>query len=1095
MDRREGRVMRIVVLSLFAGLAVCIAGALPSASHAQVPDHPRLIVIGQDLHALTHPDGPWETWSERERASVLAYRSIVLAAEDLVRSPIGDTTWRHRFVDEQTAFYHNMKTLALAHLLRRSEPYDDAYLDYACATLDFIRTSAYPMWYTDADPYNTDLNTGELLAGWALAFDWLYQDMTPAQVAHNVEALLYLLGTQNYDHVKTGLNDNNHIAVCFGGRGLACLALETHCTAQQESSRRTWLVEARYRVIDYLTWGFGDCGAGFEGVFYSMYGLNTSLPFGLATDRLAHLPANQRVNVSQLNVQQAGTWLCYEQLPFDPAAGTPINDTARPPIDMNSAVMKPYPWLMAFGTPDRPSGAKLLLLTQYPPADWGTHLAMPFDPDAPNANACLFSKIARPSGDSTLDFNRSAVDVLLGWPDDTVPPGVFYESLRPSRAFTGRGIVFFREEALTLDDGRLVSDPGAWFLTFESQEPPGWTQGGHQGHRQNDTNHYLYFWNRHAIAYDSGHRSWNASYHNARMIRPPGQSWVEPTRDARGSLGRHILGRGLAPSFAVGDDSSGWNWTSDVVDRAQRSFLVIPRSAAAPPFVLIYDDLDFFGGNAWESRFYWQGEEGAIMTVVGRATARSVMAETAADMTILRPTPSSLTVESIKPYHENWPAHPRLTATIGASVNPNAIALLEAYLTEDGPSLTATAINHANPNTYAYTIDDGAESYIVVLRQAGAAGYVTFDVDGKTLKTDALHTVLHFSTRTRSWPEITAGMMAGGTRVWYEGRYVMGIHNGAAAGDLTFDANEVSVTFDAGGPATPEYYVGPVIPAAAIVDGVERATDMIDIPHPLRSSFPARVGRSPANGTVPPEWLYTVEVTLRTAEGDPVAGWPVERIAMDIQNCPNPRLDLAPQGPSDAQGRIVWTEGLDSGGSHQAAGAPVVALTIDYVGEEAALLHAYDSVTSPDEDGDMDVDEDDFVIWNEAFENEGPLYIGDLDRDGVVTWNDYSWMQAHGLPGYHPPPPPALQLSAPNPARSEVALLCGLPVGGHVSVDVFDVQGRLVRKLLEQHMKRGTHTVRWDGHNDSGMRAGAGIYILRLRQGNETRIVRVVLLH
>ena len=86
----------------------------------------------------------------------------------------------------------------------------------------------------------------------------------------------------------------------------------------------------------------------------------------------------------------------------------------------------------------------------------------------------------------------------------------------------------------------------------------------------------------------------------------------------------------------------------------------------------------------------------------------------------------------------------------------------------------------------------------------------------------------------------------------------MGIYNDALAGDLTFDAGEVSVSFDSGGSPSPEYYIGPAIPSWAVVNVVEETTDMIDIPHPLRSSFLNRVCRSPNNGTVFPEWQYTV---------------------------------------------------------------------------------------------------------------------------------------------------------------------------------------------------------------------------------------------
>lgn len=1072
-----------------------LAGFLPILSHAQVPAHPRLIVVGQDLHGLTHPSGSWETWSERQRASVLAYRSIILAAEELCRTPIGSSSWRDHFVDGQTAFYHNIKTLAMAHLLRRGEPYDNAYLDYACRTLDLIRTTGYPMWYNYADPYNTDLNTSELLAGWALAFDWLFQDMTPAQITNNIGALFYLLDNQDYSHVMTGLNDNNHIAVCFGGRGLACLALETHCAPQQDTSRRAWLTEARNRVVDYFDWGFGDCGAGFEGVFYTMYGLNTSLPFGLATDRLVHLPSYQRVDVRQRHVQQAGTWLCYEQLPFDPAGCTPINDTDRPPWDLNNSSMKPYPWLMAFGTADRPSGAKLLFLTQYPPGEWGSYLAMPFPPDAPDADACLFSTVKRPGVDSVVDVTRSAVDILLGWPSESTPPGVFYESLRPSRAFTGRGIVYFRQEALTIADGQLVSDPNGWFLTFESQLPPGWTSGGHQGHRQNDTNHYLYYWNGHAIAYDGGFRGFDADLHNARKIREPGQSWRQPTREARGALVRHLEGTGIAPSFAIGDDVAGWNWSSNQVDRAMRSFLVIPRGAGDPPFVLIYDDLDFFGSNIWESQFFWQMEEEAAAAVIGRDRVRSVMSETAADMSFLRPLPStSLTVEMIDPPSWNWLPHPRLTAQFAASANPNVIVLLEPYHAATGPSLTVTPIFHSNPKTFAYKIADGSDSYIIVLRQADAAGVATFSVDGDTLRTDAQHTILHFRSSAHAWSDICAGLMVGGTRVWYDNRYVMGIYNDSRLGDLTFDEGEVTVSFDSGGSASPEYYIGPIIPSSAVVNGVEQPTDMIDIPHPLGSSFPTRVCRSPNNGTVPPTWQYTVEVYLRTAEGNPVAGWPVDQVSMDIHNCPNPRHNLAPEGASGPEGKLVWIDGLDSGGSYEVSGGSVVDLDLDYGADGVGHLYSYDSVTSPDEDGDADVDEDDFAIWNDAFETGGPLYRGDLNRDDAITWDDYSWMQAHGLQGEHRPRLVDLDLMALNPARSEATLSCHIPTAGPTRLEIFDVQGRLVKTLVDGSMPRGVHPLRWDGRNNEGRHVGSGVFLLRLRHGEATRVVRIVLL-
>jgi len=46
---------------------------------------------------------------------------------------------------------------------------------------------------------------------------------------------------------------------------------------------------------------------------------------------------------------------------------------------------------------------------------------------------------------------------------------------------------------------------------------------------------------------------------------------------------------------------------------------------------------------------------------------------------------------------------------------------------------------------------------------------------------------------------------------------------------------------------------------------------------------------------------------------------------------------------------------------------------------------------------------------------------------------------------------------------------------------VFSVQGRLVRRLVEGPQTAGIHTATWDGRDDAGRRASAGIYYYRLQ--------------
>ncbi len=72
----------------------------------------------------------------------------------------------------------------------------------------------------------------------------------------------------------------------------------------------------------------------------------------------------------------------------------------------------------------------------------------------------------------------------------------------------------------------------------------------------------------------------------------------------------------------------------------------------------------------------------------------------------------------------------------------------------------------------------------------------------------------------------------------------------------------------------------------------------------------------------------------------------------------------------------------------------------------------------------------------------------------------------------------------PNPFRHATELRFSLPVPGQVRMTVFDVSGRRVRVLLDGPRAAASQAVEWDGRNDAGIAAPAGIYLCRL----ETRL-------
>lgn len=87
----------------------------------------------------------------------------------------------------------------------------------------------------------------------------------------------------------------------------------------------------------------------------------------------------------------------------------------------------------------------------------------------------------------------------------------------------------------------------------------------------------------------------------------------------------------------------------------------------------------------------------------------------------------------------------------------------------------------------------------------------------------------------------------------------------------------------------------------------------------------------------------------------------------------------------------------------------------------------------------------------------------------------------------------SLGQSHPNPfaVSTAVAFTMGRP--GHALVAVYSPGGRLVRKLYDGEAGAGEHVVRWDGTDDGGADAAAGVYLCRLMVGNDRRAAKIVL--
>jgi hypothetical protein len=73
--------------------------------------------------------------------------------------------------------------------------------------------------------------------------------------------------------------------------------------------------------------------------------------------------------------------------------------------------------------------------------------------------------------------------------------------------------------------------------------------------------------------------------------------------------------------------------------------------------------------------------------------------------------------------------------------------------------------------------------------------------------------------------------------------------------------------------------------------------------------------------------------------------------------------------------------------------------------------------------------------------------------------------------------------NVPNPFNPTTRIMYELPEAGPASLCIYDLQGRLVRKLVSDWRGTGPQQEIWNGRDDSGNPCSSGIYIYRLQAG------------
>ncbi|MDX2475570.1 MAG: FlgD immunoglobulin-like domain containing protein [Candidatus Krumholzibacteria bacterium] len=110
----------------------------------------------------------------------------------------------------------------------------------------------------------------------------------------------------------------------------------------------------------------------------------------------------------------------------------------------------------------------------------------------------------------------------------------------------------------------------------------------------------------------------------------------------------------------------------------------------------------------------------------------------------------------------------------------------------------------------------------------------------------------------------------------------------------------------------------------------------------------------------------------------------------------------------------------------------------------------------------------------------------------VGNWWEYD--QLASAVGDLPGTPNLLHAAVPNPFNPSTKISFEMATAGHARLAIYDAAGRHVRTLVDGQRAAGSHAMTWDGRDNSGQSAAAGVYLYRFEAGRsvQTRTMTLV---
>jgi hypothetical protein len=82
----------------------------------------------------------------------------------------------------------------------------------------------------------------------------------------------------------------------------------------------------------------------------------------------------------------------------------------------------------------------------------------------------------------------------------------------------------------------------------------------------------------------------------------------------------------------------------------------------------------------------------------------------------------------------------------------------------------------------------------------------------------------------------------------------------------------------------------------------------------------------------------------------------------------------------------------------------------------------------------------------------------------------------------------------PNPFSGKTTIEYTLSETGRVIIDVYDLSGKVIKRLVNDDILPGSYSITWDATNENGTLVNDGFYFFKVSQGNQSVTEKMVLL-